>query len=462
MHYSRREALKRGLTSLGVLSPLGHWIAKAVGADAATARKTNGLRITSIERHEILLPYHDFNASTLFRYHGLGIQLRTILIAKTNVDGLEGYGDAWGRGPEQKDVDKYVDTNPFDWLGDTTTLATNMAMYDAMGKFLDVPAWKLIGPKVRDRVPVAAWTVSQPPKQMADEVKQAVSQGYRWLKYHIDELQNIFDQTEAMQAVAPDGFKIHYDFNGNSNIKAIMPVVKRLEKYRIAGRVEDPISANDPNGWRKIRQATNLPILGHHAPVEFLLNGACDGLMTGHAAVGSAAKVAAIAEHVNKPIMLQNAGGTMNQAFQAHQAAVFKMATIDHVNLARLWKDDVVEQAMPIRDGFVDVPKGPGLGVTVDDDKLKQYASVPRPSHQPFLVRIRYKNGPTIYTRHDPHLPGAADNMRYLSRLLGKEITGPLPAYDNDVITDFWDDVDSTEFQQLWNATAKGFVTKDN
>ena len=461
MHFTRRDILSQGLTSLAILSPLGHWLSKAAGADAATIRRASSLRITEIERHEILLPYHDFNATTLFRYHGLGIQLRTIFIAKTNVDGLIGYGDAWGRGPDQKDVDKYVGTNPFDWIGDTTTLATNMAMYDVMGKFLNVPSWKLIGPKVRNRVPVAAWTVSQPPKQMADEVKHAASQGYRWLKYHIDELQNIFDQTEAMQAVAPDGFKIHYDFNGNSNFKAIMPVVKRLENYRIAGRIEDPISANDSEGWRRIRQATSLPVLGHHAPVEFLLNGACDGLMTGHAAVGSAAKVAAVAEQVNKPIMLQNAGGTLNQAFQVHQAAIFKMATIDHVNLARLWKDDVTKQTMPIRDGFVEVPKGPGLGISIDGDKLKTYASVSRPKHRKFLVRIRYKNGPTIYTRHDPHLPGATDNMRYLGRLLGKNIPGPIPAYDNDVFTDFWDDVDSPEFQRLWKMTANRFVTEN-
>lgn len=47
------------------------------------------MRITDIERHEILLPFHDFNATTLFRYHGLGIQLRTIYVVKTN-NGLSG------------------------------------------------------------------------------------------------------------------------------------------------------------------------------------------------------------------------------------------------------------------------------------------------------------------------------------------------------------------------------------
>ena len=42
------------------------------------------------------------------------------------------------------------------WLG----LAA--ALYDAMGKYLEIPAYKLMGPKVRDRVAVAAWTRPSP------------------------------------------------------------------------------------------------------------------------------------------------------------------------------------------------------------------------------------------------------------------------------------------------------------
>jgi len=457
---NRRELLLTAAASAAGLWSLSKRL-DAGGADEAArrARSASSLRVTEIETHEILLPYHDFNARTLFRYHGLGIQLRTVYIAKTNHEGLEGYGEAWGRGWPKDDVAKYVGTNPFDWIGDTTTLPISMAMYDVMGKYLGLPVWKLIGPKLRDRVPVAAWTVSQLPKQMAAEVRQAVRQGYRWLKYHVDEIQNVIDQTAAMQEVAPSGFKIHYDFNANSTFKAIAQVIKNLERFPVAGRIEDPIVASDVEGWRKIREMSSLPILAHHAPIDFIAKGVCDGLMLGHAAVGAAAKTAAVAATTNTPIMLQNAGGTLNQAFLAHQVAVFKIATIDHVNLARLWKDDVTNETMPIVDGHVEVPKGPGLGVTLNRDKLTTYESAKRPRHEPFLVRIHYKDGPTIFARHDPEKPGATDNLRFLKRLLGERVPGPVPAYDNQVTTDFWDDQDSAEFQRMWKATANGHVT---
>ena len=460
LHSSRREFLSTATAgAMGLMSLSGRLSADDAKESGRRVRSAHALRVTEIEIHQILLPYHEFNAETLSRYHGLGIQLRTIYIAKTNFEGLEGYGDAWGRGWPKEEVARYVGTNPFDWLGDTKVLPINMAMYDVIGKYLRLPAWKLIGPKVRDRVPVAAWTVSRPPKQMAAEVRHAVQQGYRWLKYHVDEIQNVVDQTIAMQDVAPAGFKIHYDFNANSTFDAIAPVVKKLEQFPIAGRIEDPIVASDPDGWRKIREMSSLPIVVHQGPIDFMVQGICDGLMSGHAAVGATAKTAAVAETTNTPIMLQHVGGTINQAFVAHQAAVFKMATMDHVNLARLWKDDVTNETMPIVDGHVQVPRGPGLGVTINREKLERYKSAVRPQRQPFLVRIRYEDGPTIYTRHDPDKPGAIDNLRFLKRLLGEPVPGPAPAYDNKVLTDFWDDRDSAEFQRIWKATADGHVT---
>ena len=413
-------------------------------------------RITGIERHEVLIPYHDYNAKTLFRYHGLGIQLRTIFIAKTNT-GLEGYGEAWGRGwPKGDELTKYVGTNPFDWIGDETNLPINMAMYDLMGKHLGLPVWKLIGPKVRNWIPVAAWTVSQPPEAMAEEVQSVARRGYRWLKYHIDEIQNVVDQTAAMQKAAPQGFKIHYDFNENSNIEAVLPVLKELERFPIASRIEDPIVTSERDGYRLLRERVKLPILIHHGPVDFMTDHLCDGLMAGHAPIGKAAKVAAVAESTNTPFMLQQAGGTINQAFLAHEVAVFKMATLDQVNLCHLWKDDVTIETMPVVKGSVQVPTGPGLGITLDREKLERYKQAPRPRYEPFLVRIRYEDGLTIYTRHDADQPKSNDSLRFLSRLLKQNVPGPLPAYANPVVSEFLDKKNFADFEKIWQQTKSG------
>ncbi len=419
-------------------------------------------RITAIERHEICIPYREFNAERLFRYHGVKLQLRTIFVAKTE-SGAEGIGEAWGAGwPKDDDLKKYIGSTPFDWIGSEVDLPINMAIYDLIGKLIGQPAWKLIGPQVRKRVPVAAWTVSLQPKWMAVEVRRAAAAGYRWLKYHVDELQNVVDQTAAIQRVAPDGFRMHYDFNANSTMKAMAPVLRELNRFPVVGRLEDPINPVDRDGYRKLRELMRPEVLIHHGPTDMMSDQLVDGLMAGHAAVGAAAKIAALAEHHKTPIMLQNAGGDINQAFLAHQASVYRMATIDHVNLAHLWSDDVVGKRTVVEKGGVAVPRGPGLGVKLDREKLTKYEQAPRPEYSPFLIRIRYEGGPTIYARHNPDLPGSTDNMRLLQRLLKQKenLPGPTPGYGNRVASAFLDKENFGEFESYWRRTAGGHVVE--
>ena len=454
MKYLTRRTFCAGLAGTAWASTLAKTCSLSARQRRQLRQGQEKLIIRSIEPVVIYPPYHEYHRKTLFRYHGQNIQARTVYRVSTNL-GLTGYGERWGKDSlKATDFKQYVGTSPFDWIGHRKNLFINMALYDLMGKYLDIPAWKLLGPQVRKSIPLAFWTVSQTPNAMAIEVRQAAKAGYRWLKYHVDEVQNVIDQTRAMQAVAPPEFRVHYDFNANAQLDAVLPVLKKLEAFPVAGRFEDPIVASDRAGWGKICQQIKRPILGHHVPLDFIAAGLLDGYMASHAPIGNTIKIAGLAEETKVPIMLQQCGGTLNLAFLTHQAAVFPMATIDHVNLCRLWEEDITDKLMPVRNGHVDLPAGPGLGITIDEEKLAEMAERPAPTYQPFLVQIRYQDGPTIYCRHNPDLPGATDNLRFLGRLLGKTIPGPKPAYDNPVLTRLLDADNETSFRRLWEATA--------
>jgi L-alanine-DL-glutamate epimerase-like enolase superfamily enzyme len=420
----------------------------------ARARARGPLEITDIEYHEVLPPYHDYNAQTLFRYHGFRVQLRTILVVKTD-KGLEGYGEYPGFAPAKDRFARYLGTSPFDWIAGTESLAIDMALYDLMGKHLGVPAWKLLGRKVRDWVPVVAWTISQPPPAMAGEVRSVSQRGYRWLKYHVDVCQNVIDQTAAMQQVAPPGFKIHYDFNADSNVEAVYPVLKELERFPIAGRIEDPINAVDREGYKFLRQKCRIPIVVHNAPyAAYMMDHLCDGVMGGQVPVGESIKISALAEATHTPFMLQQVGGRINQAFQAHQAAVFPLAVLSHVSNCNIWKDDVIVEAIPVVGGSIAVPDGAGLGVTLDKEKLSMYERAPRPKHDRFLIRVKYDRGPRVYFRCDPEIranSGAASHVGFLA-----QAPGPQPGYANPVTSDFWAEPGSAEFERIWPLTELG------
>ncbi|MCH2373889.1 MAG: hypothetical protein MK538_06870 [Planctomycetes bacterium] len=214
---------------------------------ALRAELDRKLRITEIEAHNVAPPLHDFNAEELFRYHGYSVLERVVFIVKT-AGGLEGYGES-GIGYDPERFKKYLDTSPFDWIAEEENLPINMAIYDLMGKYLGVPSWKLIGSQSRSWVPIAAWTVSRSPEAMAEEVVNNARRGYRWLKYHVDVLQNAVDQTEAMQKVAPKGFKVHYDFNEDSNLEAVYPVLRELERF--------PIDVSKTRSATRIKMATD-------------------------------------------------------------------------------------------------------------------------------------------------------------------------------------------------------------
>ena len=67
------------------------------------------------------------------------------------------------------------------------------------------------------------------------------------------------DQTEAMQAVAPEGFKIHYDFTMHGTDDHMPELLAKLEEYPIAGCFEDPLPGEDIEGYIELRKRSRLP-----------------------------------------------------------------------------------------------------------------------------------------------------------------------------------------------------------
>jgi len=116
------------------------------------------MKITHVEMIPIAMPL----AKRYDNHHGR-MRMYDIdqhLVVKVHTDeGLVGYGD-YEDNPHpipQHIVDSLIGRDPFDFLHNNLHLALGMALYDVMGKHLGVPAYKLMGQKVRDAAPVAAW-----------------------------------------------------------------------------------------------------------------------------------------------------------------------------------------------------------------------------------------------------------------------------------------------------------------
>ena len=104
---------------------------------------------------------------------------------------------------------------------------------------------------------------------------------------------------------------------------------------------------------------------------------------------------------------------------------------LEHVYLENLWKDDVIKERFSVVGGSIAVPKGPGLGVTFDREKLEKYKRGPARAPIRLLARVKYENGLTIFYRHNPEKPGSLLNLRSLARV---GVPGPVPGYRNHVL----------------------------
>ena len=438
---SRRVFLGSAVAGLfaGVVAP-SMW-RSTLRAREASDRRHGTIRITDVEVHEVTVPYHDWIAYELNHFYGPS--RRTIYVVHAD-NGLVGLGESGGRESDEV-INKYVGTSPWDWVGDETSLGLGTAMYDLMGKSAGVPVYKLFGQRYRRWVPVGSWTVSADPQHMAEAVKQYSRRGYTWMKYHLSPFENVIDQLEAMQAVAPRGFRVLFDVTMGGTNDHTVELLDAMSKYPIAGAFEDPLLEKDIDGYVELRARSRLPILLHHAPLGHsfeVLRRAADGYIVGHARIGVAMRRAGLFAAANVPFMLQNVGGLITRSMTVHMQSVFKTASWPFHCDSETWKTDVVRERVDPTNGFLRVPQKPGLGVTLDLAELERLKKLELPAQSRWIIRTRFANGTMMYNIADPK------NSIFMVR---PDLRRLVPmSYNAPVTTEWWDDDGSSEYSKMF------------
>ena len=400
------------------------------------------MKITEIE----ITPIYPAIAKRNERHlvHFQGFPRRTVFVVHTDA-GLVGYGDLRGAPPPRSDVESLIGHSPFDFINANLNPGLGGALYDVMGKFLDIPAYKLMGQKVRDAVPVAAWTRPKPPADFRDEVLRAVDEGYTILKMHTRQYYDVFEQTRAAEEVAPQGFRMHYDFNGgvlnargNRTLGNVLPMIRELETSPIVGWIEDPLQWTDISGWRALRERTRVPLVMHMPQLGGLqeaLSGAADAYMVGERGIGDALARGAAHALANVQTIIQLTGGTLTKALALHMAAVMPGPIGHSVNLDDQYDEDITTGRIPVVEGSSPVPEGPGLGVEVDEKALARAAANGPPKIPRHVGVLHRPGGHRLYT---PSFPDVA-------RLTGYE-EGAVRGINLEI----WEDDGSQEFEGVY------------
>jgi muconate cycloisomerase len=260
-----------------------------------------------------------------------------------------------------------------------------MALYDLVGKACDVPVYQLLGGQVRDRVLLSHSLSMGDPEAIAAQAQSLVAQGYKTLKAKIGrDLRADLAVLTAVRSAVGSEIVLRVDANmGWSSAKEAMRCIEAIADFDLE-LVEQPLAADDLEGLRFVRERVSLPIMADESvwtPADALncvRHQAVDVFnvyVSEAGGLGAAARIFAIAEAARLPCII----GSMPElgigtAAQAHLAfAMPNLGYASDVNGCVYHSGDVIREKLPIADGYILPPAGPGLGVTLDEDALAEY-----------------------------------------------------------------------------------------
>ncbi|MEM2904631.1 MAG: galactonate dehydratase [Candidatus Bathyarchaeia archaeon] len=261
------------------------------------------------------------------------------------------------------------------------------ALWDLAGKALGVPVYRLLGGPLRDRIRMYGGAGGRTPEEAAENAREQVRRGYTALKTgiyggrpaRIVESPGFVERATAVfaamrEAVGAD-VDIAVDFHGAISPQTSALLIKALEPYQPMF-IEEPVQCQNVDVLANLARKTHIPIATGERIFtkwgfrEILERGAASVLQPD----------------------LSHAGGIFECRIIAGMAESYYAGVAPHcplgpIALAACFQLDVsipnfliqegsafgvgyLRNPFVLKDGYVETPKGPGLGIELDEDAL--------------------------------------------------------------------------------------------
>lgn len=259
----------------------------------------------------------------------------------------------------------------------TQSAGFECACFDILAKHLGWPAWRLMGTKHRDRIPVGYWSAPMPAEKTAEASAKAAEKGFTVHKLKARS-HNIVETARRITEVTDGKMLIRVDPNTEfGTVNRALKLARELEQYPV-DCFEDPIRKDNVDDMRLLREKTDIMQAYHLGSAADVLKAAkaealdCVNLGGNAAGVKAAAAVAAAQ---NWPCWVQMCGvGLGPQAvFSLHVQATIPNATMACDELPFTKEHDMLAEPLVPKNGHYDLPDGPGIGAELDREALKRY-----------------------------------------------------------------------------------------
>jgi galactonate dehydratase len=276
-----------------------------------------------------------------------------------------------------------------------------MAMWDILGKWLEVPVYTFLGGKLRHEAEAYsnAWYFGA--KTAADFAAAAelpLRAGFCALKFDPfgyagfaqspAELQQARERVAAVrEAVGPE-VQIGLDAHGRFGLMSALRLLHELEPYNLAF-IEEPLHPDDIEGLAQLTRQSRIPIVlgerlysrwDYQRILESRLVPLIQPDVIHVGGILELHKIAAMAEVYSVGVAPHNAAGPISTA-----ATLQVVATLPNFQIQEMfspqdapWRDDLAYPPITVINGKVQIPQGPGLGIELDEDVARAHPGRPR------------------------------------------------------------------------------------
>lgn len=258
-----------------------------------------------------------------------------------------------------------------------------MALWDIVGKQAGLPLYKIWGGAYRRAVPMVAYLQAKDAERIAREAASFIARGFKSIKVKIGmSEESDLAIVEAARRAVGAGPRLRADVNGAWTIGTAKRMLRRMEWCDLE-YIEQPLPMDDLFGHAGLRRQTSTPIALDESAyttqdvLNIIRHQAADVLLLDpHQAGGlhRTRKAAAIAEAAALPVTLHSGAELgISTAAYLHLAATIPNLMLAVDNQYYNQTDEIITQPHAYHDGAMCLPEAPGLGVTLDPNKLETY-----------------------------------------------------------------------------------------
>jgi len=273
----------------------------------------------------------------------------------------------------------------------------DQALWDIKGKRLGVPVYELLGGLVRDRMKTYSWVGGDRPGDLIANIRKLHDAGFDTFKMNGTEEMSIIDSAakvdKAIERIAEirsafgNTIDFGIDFHGRVSGPMAKVLLRELEPYRPLF-VEEPVLAEQAEYYPRLAASTSIPLAAGermYSRFEFKRVFEQGGISIvqpdlSHAGgITECVKIAAMAEAYDVAVAPHCPLGPIALAaclhvdFVSHNAVIQEQSMGIHYNQSAELLDYVTNRSdLTITKGYISPLPKPGLGIEIDEERVKQ------------------------------------------------------------------------------------------